>query len=387
MPEVQQVAEKINYYSPEYQKKVKASLLKMAADINKAAGNGVPVPESKISEYLDAIQTLIPIPTDRTKPNLSDLIREWVLSTDGVFLSTDVAKDLNLSTRVDRGNLSKVLERLRKENLIAKHGDRRGQFRVVDHSMAPMNWKDADVSNTVNLALPLGLHKLMHLYPKNVIVIAGDTNAGKTAYLLNLVRENAGDFKITYFTNDETPEEIRKRVNRFSEAGMDTEPFDKCQFIPRASNFLDVMDPDGVSIIDYLKLTDQFWKVGEEIERIRERLMKGVAIIAIQKDKNAAMGRGGDFAAEAARLYFTLEKNMVNIVKMKNLVDNNKDPNGKSVKFSLWGGCKFVPKGGWIDTPKKFGGGGKKKESTPPERQPGDDDHLDKGGRPDGLPF
>jgi hypothetical protein len=387
VPEVQQVADKIDYYSPEYQRQIKASLLKMAADISKAAGNGVSVPESKISEYLDTMQTLIPLPEDRTKRNLSDMVREWVLSTEGIFLSTDVVKDLDLSTRVHKKNLSIILARLCKENLIAKHGDRRGQFRVVDHSMTPMNWKDADVSNTVNLALPLGLHKLMNLYPKNVIVIAGDTNAGKTAYLLNLVRENAGDFKISYFTNDETPEEIRKRVNRFQEAGMDTESFDKCDFIPRSSNFLDVMDPDGVSIIDYLKLTDQFWKVGEEIERIRGRLMKGVAIIAIQKDKNAAMGRGGDFAAEASRLYFTLEKGMVNVVKMKNLIDPNRDPNGKSVKFGLWGGCKFVPKGGWIDTPKKYGGGSKKKESAPIERQPGEDDHVNKGGNPGGLPF
>jgi hypothetical protein len=52
MPEVQQVAEKIDYYSPEYQKQIKASLLKMAADISKSAGNGVPVPEADLDKEI-----------------------------------------------------------------------------------------------------------------------------------------------------------------------------------------------------------------------------------------------------------------------------------------------------------------------------------------------
>lgn len=244
-----------------------------------------------------------------------------------------------------------------------------------------MNWQEADVDNTVDLILPLGLHKLMKLYPKNIIVVAGDTNAGKTAYLLNLVRENAENFPINYFTNDLTPEELKIRVGRFAEAGMSTEAFASCEFIPRIGNFLDIINPDGITIIDYLKLTDKFWLVAQEIDKIYERLQKGVAIIAIQKDKNATMGRGGDFAAEAARLYFTLERGRVNVVKMKNLIDPEKDPNEKSVKFKLWAGCKFIPdmNKGWHDTPKKYGGSGKKKqapqqEQQERERQPGEDD-------------
>jgi hypothetical protein len=212
-----------------------------------------------------------------------------------------------------------------------------------------MNWQEADIENTVNLILPLGLHKLMQLYPKNIIVIAGNTNAGKTAYLLNLVRENALNHEIKYFTNDLTEEELKKRVQRFAEAGMDITPFDACHFIPRVTNFLDVIEPDGITVIDYLKLTDKFWLVAQEIDKIYEHLNRGVAIIAIQKDTNAKMGRGGDFAAECARLYFTLERGRVRIVKMKNLINPAKDPNGKCVRFTLWGGCKFVPQGSWQD--------------------------------------
>jgi hypothetical protein len=126
-----------------------------------------------------------------------------------------------------------------------------------------------------------------------------------------------------------------------------------------------VINPDGVTIIDYLKLTDKFWLVAKDIDEIYSRLKKGIAIIAIQKDTNSKMGRGGDFAAADARLYFTLEKNRINMIKMKNLIDPAKDPNGRYCKFNLWAGCKFVPQGGWQGGPKANPEAGQGDDSVP----------------------
>lgn len=362
MPEVH--TNLVNVDSPEYQSKIKASLLDLAQDISKAAGNGRPVSQSKLSAYLSQLQDLIPLPRGTAKRTLSDEVREWVLSTDGIFLSSDVARELDLSSRVLKKNLSQILGRMAKENLIAKNGDKQGSWRIVDRSMMPMDWENCDVTKTFEFHLPLGLHKLMYLYPKNMIVIAGDTNAGKTAYLLNAVRENADIFEIDYFTNDLTPEELKKRVQRFAEAGMNTDNFKRCCFIPRVKDFLDVLNPDRVTIIDYLQLTDDFWKVAGVLDEIYNKLGTGICIVAIQKKKGMKLGRGGDFAMERPRLYFTLEEGKLIIQKMKNLIDAERNPNGKYVRFSLWGGCKFIPKGGWQ--------GGPNQES----RQPGGDDDL-----------
>jgi hypothetical protein len=361
MPEVPTL---VNVDSPEYQSRIKTSLLDLAQDISKAAGNGIPVSQTQLSSYLDLLQSLIPFPKETAKRTLSDEVREWVLATDGIFLSTDVVKELKLSTRVDIKNVSTILIRMAKENLVTRTGNKRGQYRVIDPSMAPMDWESCDVAKTYDFKLPLGLHKLMYLYPKNIIVIAGDTNAGKTAYLLNAVRENADTHEIDYFTNDLTPEELKKRVQRFTEAGMNTDNFSKCRFIPRVKDFLDVLHPDRVTIIDYLQLTDKFWLVAEDLDKIYNKLGKGICIVAIQKKTGVKLGRGGDFAMERPRLYFTLERGKLIVKKMKNLVDAEKDPNEKYVKFNLWGGCKFIPKGGWQ--------GGAKEES----RQPGGDDDL-----------
>jgi hypothetical protein len=307
----------------------------------------MPVSQSQLSCYLDAIQDLIPLPQETHQRYLSDIINEWVLSTEGVFLVTDIYRDLNLVTSGDKKNTNQILSRLCKENFIARHGEKRGSYRKIDPSMKPMDWQNCDVDQTYNLRLPLGFHKLMHVYPKNLIVIAGDTNAGKTAYLLNVVRDNAADLPIDYFTNDLTPEELKKRVKRFEEAGFDSENFTKCNFIPRVKDFIDVLNPNHLTIIDYLQLTDKFWLVAQDLDNIYNKLQKGVCIIAIQKKKGVKMGRGGDFAAERPRLYFTMEPGKIHIHKMKNLIDPEKDPNGKHVRFNLWGGCKFVPKGSW----------------------------------------
>jgi hypothetical protein len=352
----------VNVDSPEYQSRIKTSLLDLAKDISKAAGNGTPVSQTQLSSYLDLLQNLIPFPKEIAKRTLSDEVREWVLSSEGIFESSDVVRELNLSSRSDKKNLSKIFERMAKESLITRTGEKRGKYRVIDPSMAPMNWESCDVTKTFDFKLPMGLHKLMFLYPKNIIVIAGDTNAGKTAYLLNAVRENADIHEIDYFTNDLTPEELKKRVQRFTEAGMNTDNFSKCRFIPRVKDFLDVLHPDRVTIIDYLQLTDKFWLVAEDLDKIYNKLRKSICIVAIQKKAGVKLGRGGDFAMERPRLYFTLERGKLIVKKIKNLVDPEKDPNDKYVKFDLWGGCKFIPKGGWQ--------GGAKQGS----REPGEDD-------------
>ncbi len=325
---------------------LKEEILQLSELMQRQAENSNPITLKSLEGYQRSLGEVIRGLTQER--SLTDEVRDWITSSSGIFLSSDVVKDLNLSSRSDKKNLSKILERLAKEStLIARSGEKRGTYRVLDPGMAPMDWQSCDVSQTVNLKLPLGLHKLMHLYPRNIIVVAGDTNAGKTALMLNIVQENANIREIDYFTNDLTPEELKKRVARFEEAGMNIENFSKCHFIPRIKDFLDILNPDKITIIDYLKLTDKFWLVAEVLDQVQNKLRKGNCIVAIQKAKGQKMGRGADFAAEAARLYLTMEKNKIHILKMKNLIDPQKDPNGKWVKFSLWGGCKFVPQGGW----------------------------------------
>ena len=280
--------------------------------------------------------------------NLAAEVRDWVLSTTGTFMSTDVHRELSLSTlsttpeearRVNK-NLSEILRRLCDEELIERVGERRGCFRRVERDLQVIDFLNAEASNVLNLEWPAPFHleQLVKIYPKNIIVVAGASNAGKTALLLNVVNLNMKRFRIAYFSSEMGPEEMRLRLEKFQIPLRDWvfEPYE------RASNFAHAIIPDALNIIDYLEMTDNFYQVGGEIKAIFDRLSTGIAIIALQKKSGAALGRGGDFSMEKARLYLSMDAGELQIIKGKNWAKPGVNPNGKIFKFKLVDGCKFL---------------------------------------------
>jgi hypothetical protein len=193
--------------------------------------------------------------SERTKGdfNLSAEVREWVMSSSGVFHSSDVVRELGLSSlssnRNFSQNLSKVLERLVNEGVIERHGDRRGCFRRIERESEKIDFLSADPNAFLDLKWPFELEKLVHIYPKNIIVVAGSKGTGKTALLLNTVRLNMDRFKVVYFSSEMAAEELALRLSKFGY------PSESRKFKPyeRSSNFADAIEPDVLNMIDILK--------------------------------------------------------------------------------------------------------------------------------------
>ena len=280
---------------------------------------------------------------EESEKSLAEVIREWVLMTPGDFSVTDVDRDLTLLTRTDKNNRAKVLERLVKDGLIERAGNRRGWYRLIERDSHVLDWRNADTSTTIDLIWPFHIERLVTLYPKNVVVVAGSPNAGKTALLLNLIRLNMVDHRIAYFSSEMGPEELKLRLNNFQDVGQDEWKFEAYD---RSANFADAVQPNAINLIDYLEVTTDFFKVGGEIKAIYDKLDKGVAVIALQKKKGAEYGRGAEFSLEKARLYLSMDDGELRIVKAKNWGPDAKEtgnnPNGRIYHFSLVGGCKFV---------------------------------------------
>lgn len=273
--------------------------------------------------------------------NLAQEIRNWVNVTEGDISVTECDKELNIATKCDKANRRKIFSRLKEEGVIEKSGKRNGIFRRIDKTENVIDWRKAS-ENIYDIRFPFGEQHLVKIFSKNIVVLAGATNSGKTAYLLNLLKLNMFQHKVTYFSSEMGDEEMKIRLSNFENV-----PEWDFEAIERATNFVDVIRPDGFNIIDFFEISDNFFAIAEEFRKIHDKLRKGIAVIAIQKKSNVgnfktAMGRGGEFSMEKARLYLSMDPNCLTITKGKNWKDHNVNPNGVNYTFKLVGGCKFT---------------------------------------------
>jgi len=187
------------------------------------------------------------------------------------------------------------------------------------------------------------------LYFGNIVIIAGEMNAGKTGFLLNVVRDNMDKWKVHYFNSEMGETEFKIRLSKFPD--MQEEDW-KLTAYNRNGAFADVIVPDDLNIIDFMECYDEFWRIGGWIRDIHTKLRKGLAVIAIQKKEGLVFGRGGDMTAEKARLYLSVSHDwsrrvgVLKIVKAKNF-KGEINPNGYVQEFKLVQGARFIPQGVW----------------------------------------
>ena len=280
--------------------------------------------------------------------SISREVREWVSITPGYFSITDIYRDLDLLTSDCKKNVPIVLHRLSKEGVIARHGNRRGMYRRVEQEAEHIDWRKAPTAE-YNMKLPFQLERMVKIFPKNIILIAGDPNSGKTALMLNIVRDNMKDLPVWYFSSEMGGVEMRERLAMFDDLPPDAWTF---KAVERSHGFADVIRPDALNIIDYLEVHKDFWEVGGWIRDIHDRLKKGVAVIALQKKRNVELGRGAEMSLEKPRLYLSVSAkppvgNTLTVVKAKNFRDKTDNPNGKKLDFKIVNGCRLIASGEW----------------------------------------
>lgn len=268
--------------------------------------------------------------------NISGDLRKWILLNDCYFSVKDCYNELNLLNPNQKATARVVLHSMCKDGILERHPSRAGMYRRVESEIEETNWQSMD-ADPFDLSWPFDLQDLVDTYSKNIIVVAGSPDAGKTAFLLETTRLNMNKYPIHYFSSEMGGVELRKRLNKFNIPMNEW----KFKFYERASNFADVIKPDNVNIIDYLEIHQEHYLIGAWIKQIFDRLRNGIAIIAIQKKPKADTGVGGMTTKEKPRLYLTMEHGVIRIEKAKNWVNGEVNPNGMQCKFKLVQGCKF----------------------------------------------
>ena len=274
------------------------------------------------------------------KNNLSEEIRNWVTTfSSGWFTTAELDRDLNIVTSQGKTLRRVVLKALYDEGVLVRDSQRSGRYRIISEGAPVLEWQDADESNYLNIEYPFKLHELIRTYPKNLIVLAGSPDAGKSAFCFDFIKRNMKRWPIVYFTSEMGAEELKVRLSKFDI------PLDEWQFEARerSSNFADVIYPDWINIIDYIEITSgEFFLMANELRMIFDKLNKGVALVTLQKKRGVELGRGAEFSLEKPRLYLSMDSGRLRIVKAKNWVNGTVNPNGLAYSYKLVDGCKFV---------------------------------------------
>jgi len=280
---------------------------------------------------------------ERKDRNVMAEVREWIDRFDGYFSAQEIIASLGVFERNDKNKIYVALSRLNADKVIEKHGEKHGVFRKVENELEAMDWMNAECEE-VKVALPLGLNEFVEIYPNNIVAVAGTPDSGKTALLMNIAKLNMNDHEVHYFNSEMGAAEFRKRLSRHNDIKLCDW---KIKAWSRSSNFADCIVPDAINIIDFLEISDAFYKVAAEINDIYRKLDGGLAFIGIQKQPGQDLGRGGTFSSEKPRLYLSCDAGRIKIVKAKNWRDPSRNPNGLIKDFKLLGGASFIEESGW----------------------------------------
>lgn len=269
------------------------------------------------------------------------------LSQAVTFSLRDVTSSLGLASLKEKTACRVALHRMKERGIIETAGNKYGFYRVVNDQDRFIDLGDfSDLQDEIQIMFPLGVHQWIKSMPHTVYIIAGETDAGKSAYLLNFAKINSINYPVDYHSSEMGKAEFLDRLQYF---WTDVAENKNMRFFERSNDFAAAIKraPDHIHIIDYIQLFDNFFLMAEIIDKIGKALNNGIAFIALQKPRGRDEGLGGERTKDLARLYLSMSSGALKITKAKNWRNPKVNPNNQQIFFKLVEGCHFVNQGDW----------------------------------------
>ena len=271
-------------------------------------------------------------------------IESWIINeATGEFHYTKVMdgiipKNLYPQLRV-------IMMRCKEKGIAYPVSKKDGWWRPADNTLEEIQWWEFEDKNGDVLFLPLGLNKYCIVRKPALIILAGKYNAGKSALCLNIVKENIelwGGYLDFYVS--EGAETIKEK---FELLGIKEAP--AFRTYRRTENFADVIKPNNLSIIDYLRVDMQHpYEIGNALFEIFNKLENGIAVVAMQKPAGERkVAFGGASTAFEPTLYLGMETTGMNTgwigfekIKIPRLY-GGVDPYSLKIKYNIKHGVEF----------------------------------------------
>ena len=281
-----------------------------------------------------------------TYKKVSAIVETWLEVHRGETFDLDlVCRQLQITERENRHFVAMKLayevrqQKLEKLNRI---------YRYINKDKDIIDWYNSNVDKTININWPkgrdgtkFGFDGCVCISPGDIIVVAGVSNMGKTTFAQNFLWENMDNYPCVLMGNEYTPVKFKRRISRmtWNDPILDGKP--KFELIKRLENWADIIEPDKITIIDWISLpANELYNIGHVMQGIQSKLGNGVGLIVLQKDENSNLGRGRAFSEELASLYLTIDKGRMSVRKAKEWFQH--DPNREVYGFDITnGGVEF----------------------------------------------
>jgi len=242
-------------------------------------------------------------------------------------------------------NFHKVISRLCIDKRLKRLG--RGLYRKIK-PIKPIRWRDADETKYYDFRWPkshsdystFGFEDTINVSQNDLVVITGVSNYGKSTIALNILGENVDVNPCIlmgneYATLDNLPSpKFKRRMLKMDWVEWaDGEDEDKFLLLPVRKDYEDYIEGGKLTIIDWINLTDNFYKIGQVLEDIKTATGQGVSVAVLQKEEGADLGRGKGFTRDMADVYFNIDP--LGKLESRLTVGKVKDPK-RPIEGRMW---------------------------------------------------
>lgn len=273
---------------------------------------GNPPRDDLLADHVTQIKQILS-GTYKEEKYITAMVKDWIEQTTGSFHVSDCCRDLSITSPRTKEAVRKAITRFLHDGMIEKVGEKNGMYVLSIHDEGEeMDYQNADLDNHLIFDWPLGIQLKTRIFPKSVVIIAGVTGTGKTTYIYDWIFHNQDKFTIRLYKSEESKESVKFKLSQYQDIPLNAWKFSLRRWRGRP----DEIDPNGITIIDYLSAPpDKPYMIKEPIEKIVNRLETGICIIAIQKKPGADYGTGGVWSAHDTTLNIALEYGRLEITK------------------------------------------------------------------------
>ncbi|MCK5604490.1 hypothetical protein KAR91_21550 [Candidatus Pacearchaeota archaeon] len=259
-------------------------------------------------EYVDFLLDTAETDEEKASALLTGKVRCWVIMAKGKFKLFDMFKELGISTANNIVIAKLAIQDLEFEGKI-KADKHNGVYIKTNINLDKMK-RVENRTPDIDLWLPFKLHEKAVIIRGALIIVAGVSNSGKSAFLLNFTEKNKDKHKIRYISSEWSNEERDIQLEDFG-ANID-EWDDKVDFYAKkdiSSSFDNYIDPENITIIDYFESYEDYGSIAGALRDISDKLTTGIAIVAMQKKAGHSHAYGGEGTVNRSQLYINIDFN------------------------------------------------------------------------------